>query len=188
LRALDALDLAVPDLSVLDVGCGYGYWLRYLIELGADPTRLCGLDLSAQRLAQARRMNPAVQWLTYDGGAFPVAPEVFDLVMQSVVFSSIPHAAVRMAMATAMLAACRPGGQILWVDLADTRSPELTTFQTEEVLTLFPGCSVLYVDRLHPSWFRRLYKHAGTLCHVLYALTRWRCESLLLVLRKPSVQ
>ena len=172
LRALDALDLPVPDLRILDVGCGYGYWLRFLVELGADPNRLTGLDLSAPRLEQARRMNPAIQWFSYEGGPFPVPAAAFDLVMQSVVFSSIPDPRMRRELAGLMLDACRPGGHILWLDLVRTANAELAAFQKEDVLALFPGCRIVLTDRAHPAWFRTQYRRLGPLCHALYALTR----------------
>src|SRR5438309_5563054 len=31
-------------LDILDVGCGDGRWLRWLVELGADPERVAGVD------------------------------------------------------------------------------------------------------------------------------------------------
>jgi SAM-dependent methyltransferase len=46
---LDALHrhggAALASLRILEVGCGSGYWLRQLVQWGASPERIVGIDL-----------------------------------------------------------------------------------------------------------------------------------------------
>jgi SAM-dependent methyltransferase len=56
-RCVDALCTVVPnrDARVCDVGCGTGWHLREMADRGF--TRLCGIDLSAESIAQAAQRN-----------------------------------------------------------------------------------------------------------------------------------
>jgi ubiquinone/menaquinone biosynthesis C-methylase UbiE len=57
---LDRLAADVPEGGVIcDMGCGPGQIARYLHERGA---RVIGVDLSAQMIEQARRLNPDLEF------------------------------------------------------------------------------------------------------------------------------
>ena len=43
---------------IADIGCGAGTWLLEFMQWGADPAALCGIDLSADRIAAARQRIP----------------------------------------------------------------------------------------------------------------------------------
>lgn len=45
-------DLSFIDM--LDIGCGSGGWLRMMMEWGADPGRLHGVDLLKDRIAKSK--------------------------------------------------------------------------------------------------------------------------------------
>ncbi|MDT5263167.1 MAG: hypothetical protein QOC61_2171 [Acidobacteriota bacterium] len=58
-KMLDWLSEKVGGLGVIcDMGCGPGQVARYLHDRGAET---CGVDLSAEMLKQARRLNPGIQ-------------------------------------------------------------------------------------------------------------------------------
>lgn len=59
---------------VCDVGCGPGQVARYLHERGA---RVCGVDLSAGMIEQARRLNPNIEFNQGDMLALDVADEAW---------------------------------------------------------------------------------------------------------------
>src|ERR1700730_7699465 len=44
--------------KILDVGCGRAYWLRQMIQWGAKPENLFGIDLMADRLRDAKNLCP----------------------------------------------------------------------------------------------------------------------------------
>jgi SAM-dependent methyltransferase len=59
-KMLDWLSEKVGGLGVIcDMGCGPGQVARYLHDRGAET---CGVDLSAEMLKQARRLNPGIQF------------------------------------------------------------------------------------------------------------------------------
>jgi SAM-dependent methyltransferase len=182
--ALNAVDFALEEARVLDFGCGDGAWLRLLIDLGADPGKLTGMDLSASRIAGARRANPAVDWQVVDGGAIPAADAQFDLVLQTTVFSSILDAGLTGALAREMDRVTRPGGAIFWADLLHGDPGRLRAFTRDELQRLFPAYTVAYERRAYPGYFRRFYAHPW-LCRLLAHWTSAQAEYLVVILQKP---
>lgn len=181
--ALNALELDLEALRVLDVGCGAGRWLRELVDLGADPANLVGVDVSPSRLALARRANPAISWQEIaEDGALPFEDASFDLVLQTVVFSSVLDADLRQRLAAEMQRVCRR--HILWQDLQYAEAPHVKAFSRAEVAELFPGMRAVFERPCSPGYFRRWYRHP-TLCLLLSRLTSRDCESVLLVLEQP---
>lgn len=103
-------------LSILDVGCGSGRWLRWYLELGADPARVAGVDVSDVRFAEGRAINSRVAMQVIDGEHLPFDDGSFDLVTQWVCFMCIPDEAWRHRMAAEMRRVLRPGGYVFWWD------------------------------------------------------------------------
>lgn len=183
--ALNHLSLDLTDLKVLDVGCGYGYWLRHFVELGANPANLTGIDLSAHRIQVAKQKNPAITWQLHGGAALPFGRESFDFVMQAVVFSSILDGETRRACAGEMYRVTRRGGALFWSDLIRTASDALSRFTKEDVQGYFPGAEIIYQRRTHPQYFRRVNGRHAWLAKSIYRFTDWHCECELIILRKP---
>ena len=50
-------------LKILEVGCGIGENLRKLCDWGADPNNLFGVDLLQDRVKQAKKNLPAINFL-----------------------------------------------------------------------------------------------------------------------------
>ncbi len=135
--------LPLSGFRVLEVGCGTGKWLRDLISWGADPENVYGIELLQASVVRARRLTPAAATvqcgsateLSYPSGSF-------DLVIQSTVFSSVLDHNMRQRMAGEMLRVLRPGGLILWYDLAipNPRNSHTRPIGKREIAALFPGC------------------------------------------------
>ena len=51
-------ELSLPNLNVLDIGCGNGGLLRFLASLGIPPKQLNGIDLMDYRITMARQLAP----------------------------------------------------------------------------------------------------------------------------------
>jgi SAM-dependent methyltransferase len=132
----------VPSaLDVLDVGCGHGDPLLGLLRLGFDPARLQGVDLLPARLAGARQRLPAaVRLHAGDAAALALPAASLDLVLQFTVFSSVLDPAARQQLAAAIWRWLRPGGSVLWFDLAwpNPRNPEVLALSPAAVQQLFP--------------------------------------------------
>src|SRR5262249_42960136 len=101
---------------IADIGCGHGTWLLELVEWGADPWKLSGIDLRPERIGVARQRLPQADLREGDASALPWPDESFDLVSQFVVFTSILDPALKQAVASEMLRVLKPGGHILWFD------------------------------------------------------------------------
>ena len=118
---------SLADLRILDVGCGTGGFLSVLPAFGADPRKLCGIELMPERLAQARAHYPHIRFEQAPGDGLPVADGSFDLVIQSLVFSSIHLAELRQRLAAECARVLTPGGHLFWWDmfhLVDCDHPE----------------------------------------------------------------
>jgi 23S rRNA (guanine745-N1)-methyltransferase len=78
-HVLQGVDAAV---SVLDAGCGEGYYLRYLAGRSPLPQlQLCGLDISKPAvLAAAKALQPAA-WLVASNARIPVPDASLDVVL-----------------------------------------------------------------------------------------------------------
>jgi len=74
-QLLDRLAESVGGIGpICDLGCGPGQVARYLHGHGAE---VCGIDLSAGMVEQARRLNPGILFLQGDMLALDIADETW---------------------------------------------------------------------------------------------------------------
>jgi ubiquinone/menaquinone biosynthesis C-methylase UbiE len=74
-QLLDRLAASVPpDGIICDLGCGPGQVARYLRDGGAH---VIGVDLSAQMIAEAQRLNPDIEFQSGNMLALPVEDEAW---------------------------------------------------------------------------------------------------------------
>jgi ubiquinone/menaquinone biosynthesis C-methylase UbiE len=135
---------------ILEIGCGTGYLLRAFLEWGAHPENVFGIDLLQERIEQARKLCPHGVRLECGNAAAMDFPDAsFDLVMQSVVFSSILDPEMRQQIAGEMLRVLRPGSFALWYDffVDNPRNPDVRGVHRSEIYKLFPGCQI-YLRRI----------------------------------------
>ena len=159
---------SLRGLDVIEVGCGSGGNLLEMLEAGAEPARLVGNELLADRLEQARRMlPPAIRLLAGDASTLPLADASFDIVCQFTVFSSILDEALRERLAASMWRWLRPGGAVLWYDFTvdNPRNPDVRGVPLARVRELFPQGRIAHrrvtlapplaraVVRVHPSLY-----------------------------------
>jgi len=93
---------------MLDVGCGVGLTDGFLADRVGT---LTGIDLSGESVAMATAANPSAKYLTFDGGAFPLDDESFDLAFAICVLHHVPPAD-RLAFAAELRRVVRPGGVV----------------------------------------------------------------------------
>jgi SAM-dependent methyltransferase len=153
--------------SVLDVGCGSGYFLQRLRDYGVSEA--VGVELVPERAEEARRRYPGLDVRHGDASALPFADGRFDLVTQFTVFSSILDPAVRAAVAAEMWRVTRPGGFVVSVDMLPTpalRRAVQALRRTGRAAAATPvqGLSAEDVARLFgtaPATVRRFGYHLG---------------------------
>ena len=177
----------LPNLRVLEVGCGAGGNLLELLRLGFSPQNLTGAELLPDRLAQARAVLPAaVQLHAGDAIALAIPPGSQHIVWQSTVFSSLLDDGFQQQLATAMWRWVAPGGGVLWYDFTvnNPRNPDVRGVPLPRLRQLFPQARISHrrvtlapplarpLCRLHPG----LYPLANALpllrTHVLAWLAR----------------
>jgi SAM-dependent methyltransferase len=73
--------------TALDVGCGVGTFHPFARGMFS---RLCGTDISAASIAQARRNHPDVEYQAYDGNILPYGDGTFDLAVTICVLHHVP--------------------------------------------------------------------------------------------------
>lgn len=102
--------------SILDVGCGSGWWLELLAGRRAPGTGgpdLYGLELLADRGAAAGRRVPSAQIATGDARALPYPDAGFDAVTLFTVLSSLATRADAERALSQARRVLRPGGVLL---------------------------------------------------------------------------
>ena len=158
----------VSALKLTEVGCGAGGNLLELLRLGFAPEHLMGLELLAERFAQARRVLPAGTTLWQgDAAEAPVEAASQHIVLQSTVFSSLLDDAFQQRLADAMWRWLRPGGAVLWYDFTvdNPRNPDVRGVPLRRVRELFPQGRITHrrvtlapplarrVARVHPALY-----------------------------------
>lgn len=176
-----ARQLPPAGRSLLEIGCGHGTNLRFFLSLGFTPADLAGNELLDDRLAAAREALPAgVRLLAGDAAALELEDESFDVVFQSVVFSSILDPALQAAVARRMWSLVRPGGGVLWYDFVydNPSNRDVRGVPLRRVRELFPsaGMTVRWLTLAPPIARRvvRLHPALYTLANVLPALRTHR--------------
>ncbi len=96
--------------AVLDVGCGMGFALQTLRELGY--TELIGVDVDEGQVAAARRRNLPVELITDSRIWLEARPECFDLILATDVIEHLPSTE-QLGLVRAISGALRPGGRLL---------------------------------------------------------------------------
>ena len=129
----------------LEIGCGSGHWLQQFIRWGVSPADVTGIDLRPDVLSEAARLCPQeVTLKCMGGGKLEFQNETFDLVLQSMAFTSVLDEEMRYAMAQEMLRVVKSHGLIIWYDffLANPWNPDVRGIRKAEIHRLFPKCHV----------------------------------------------
>ena len=175
--------------KILEIGCGNGDLLRDFIKWGARPNHLFGVELMAERVAEAISVCPkAVKICRGNAASLQFPDEIFDLVLQSTVFTSVLDRDTKAQMAAEMCRVLKPSGLILWYDyhMNNPQNPDVRGVKLREIETLFPKCEIrMRRITLAPPIARRLVSYSWLLCYFLSKIP-WLCTHYIGVIRKPS--
>jgi len=109
-RLLDRFADSVRESGITcDLGCGPGHIARYLHDRGV---RVCGIDLSGEMIARARRLNPGIEFTQGDMRALPVQDGTWAGIAAFYSIVNLPPAVVVKALHE-MARVLKPGGQLL---------------------------------------------------------------------------
>lgn len=180
-RVIDTLRregmLPPEERRLLEVGCGTGGNLLTFLRLGFSPSLIVGSELQEERAAAARKRLPAgLTVLSGNSAELELPDETFDIVFQSLVFSSILDPAMRGALADRMWQLLAPGGGILWYDFTwdNPANPDVSGIPLRVVRQLFPqgNFSSRRVTLAPPlsRWVTRIHPALYDWCNVLAPL------------------
>lgn len=151
--------LPLAGKQILEVGCGSGGVLQELLSLGADASRLCGVDLLPDGIESARRNLPEVNLKVADARHLPFDKEAFDLVIVFTVFSSILNLGAARSVAEEISRVLKPGGAVASYDFRYNNpvNPNVRGMKRRELQAHFPGFVVFAKSlTLLPPLARRL--------------------------------
>lgn len=147
--------------SVVDVGCGYGRYLRALRQ-GLHLERLCGVDISPTMIAKAREFlkdDPAIELFVAPATALPLSDQSCDAVMT---YSLMIH--LRPKEVESFLREAQRVGRYWGVFLESRNNPEKPWLNPPyyfahnyETLFAQAGMKIESRTRVHPSIEEYLY-------------------------------
>jgi ubiquinone/menaquinone biosynthesis C-methylase UbiE len=177
------------QLKILDLGCGTGVMLRTFNQYGANPQNLFGVDLLPDRLEEARRLSPLIDYRCVTAEHLPFDDESFDLVCHFTLFDTIPDPTVRNKVAREMVRVLRNDGIIVWYDFRvnNPSNPDARKIGKREIQALFQGCGIeLTATTLAPP-ITRLLAPRGWLLATLLEKIPFLCTHYIGLIRKPNL-
>jgi ubiquinone/menaquinone biosynthesis C-methylase UbiE len=174
----------LSSYKFLEVGCGSGGILQELIDMGADPEKIIGIDLIPERVKSAKKTTSLSSLSIADGQELPFPTNSFDLVSQYTVFSSILNPEIKVHIAQEMLRVLRKyQGAILWYDFwLNPTNKQTRGIRPKEIRALFSGCSFTFRKiTLAPPIARRIVPVSWNLAGVLEKLGIFNSHYLVLI-------
>ena len=153
---------------VLEIGCGTGSNLLQLLRLGFQSENLFANDILSERINVAKKKLPtSVNFFEGDILKNKFDHEYFDIVFQSMVFSSILDKEFKTQVANKMWDWTKQGGGILWYDFIynNPKNKDVNGISLKEIKKLFPSKDFhfyrltlappicRFVTKLHPVFY-----------------------------------
>ena len=179
----------LDDVRAFEAGCGRGYNLRLLVQWGARPEFLAGIDIDEARVEGARAHCPGLRMHLGSAEQVPEADASFDLSLAFGLFSSVRSEERCARIAAELFRITRPGGLILVYDLRRTlpHQRRLRAVDEEDIRRWFPRCPARrYTLTLASPLARVVGRYAPALYGPLSAIPLLRTHALY-VLRRPAL-
>jgi 2-polyprenyl-3-methyl-5-hydroxy-6-metoxy-1,4-benzoquinol methylase len=147
------------EARILDVGCGSGALLHWLVQGGAQGHLLYGVDLREDQIELARANSPGINLLCADARRLSFQDHFFDVIICNNVFGSILDRAVADSVATEVRRVVKPTGVIVWCEsrYRNLWNRHVRAYPSREIRRCFPGCRIeLRSITLLPPLARRL--------------------------------
>jgi SAM-dependent methyltransferase len=172
-----------------EAGSSTGYNLRQLLQWGARPENLAGIDLDPAAVDYCRAHSPEIRVHHGSADSIPEPDEHFDLALAFTLFSSVPDEDVAHGIARELFRITRPGGLILVYDMRRTnpRNSAVHRVDQEDIRRWFPKCPLRVQSMtLAPPIARKVTGRAPFLYGTLSAIPPLRTHAMY-VLRRPAL-
>lgn len=135
---------SLGNLKILDIGCGTGGELRNFLRYGASPENLVGIDLLSDRIEQAKKISPNIEFRCGDASKLPYPENCFDMALQFTVFTSILDPEMKKRVASEMIRVLKPGGVVVWYDyhMNNPANRDVKGVKIKEIQGLFQNCEI----------------------------------------------
>jgi ubiquinone/menaquinone biosynthesis C-methylase UbiE len=177
---------------ILDVGCGTGHWLREFVKWGFAPENIIGIELLPHLISKARKLSPKAVRLKYGSAAKLEFPDAtFDLVFQSMVFTSVLDPELKRQIASEILRVLKPDGMVLWYDfyVNNPKNRDVKGIKKREIYQLFPDCRIeLSRITLAPPCARVLARYSPLACQLLEKLNIFNTHYLGVISRPGAFE
>ncbi|MGI8926983.1 MAG: class I SAM-dependent methyltransferase [Tepidiformaceae bacterium] len=180
---------SLQGVAAFEAGCSGGYNLRQLVQLGARPENLAGMDIDGAAVAHCRERAPQIRVHEGSAEAVPEADAAFDLALAFTLFSSVRDEDAAAGIASELFRVTRPGGLIIVYDMRrrSPRNPNVHPIALEDLRRWFPKCPARARSiTLAPPLARALGKYAPWLYAPLAAVPPLRTHAVW-VLRRPAL-
>jgi ubiquinone/menaquinone biosynthesis C-methylase UbiE len=177
----------LTGLRILDVGCGRGAMLRQLLDYGAEPELLAGIDLLEENVNGARALAPNLRIVCGSATHLPFPDSSFDLAVQFTLFTSVLADDVKYAIAADMKRVLAPGGRVLWYDfsVSNPKNRDVRGIGKREIGRLFEGFDFKATKITLAPPLGRMIAPISPMLYDLLSRVRPLCTHLMCLLKKP---
>lgn len=132
----------ISEKCLLEIGCGNGDDILRFIRLGFSPANIIANELLEDRAKIARlRLPSSISVICGNAAELPESIGLFDIIYQSMNFTSILNEKFRMKLAEKLWSITKAGGGILWYDFIynNPQNHDVHGISIRELRTLFPN-------------------------------------------------
>ena len=132
--------------KLLEIGCGNGGNILTFLKLGFKPENIFANELLENRYLDAKKKLPqSIQIIQGNALDIDLPHNQFDIVYQSMVFSSILNDDFKKDLARKLYDLTKPGGGILWYDFIynNPNNPDVKGIKLNEIKNLFKNTVII---------------------------------------------
>lgn len=179
---------SLENVRAFEAGCAAGYNLRLMVQWGARPENLSGMDRDPDAVAYCLSHSGQIRVRAGDADTIPDADGSVDIALAFSLFSTVLDEDLAHGIARELFRVTRPGGLIVVYDVRRTspRHPKVHAVGMDDVRRWFPKCPArTRTITLAPPAARLVGRFAPWLYGPLAAIPPLRSHAMY-VLRRPA--
>jgi len=138
--------IPLNNKRILEIGCGNGGNILTFLKLGFEPENIVANELLENRyLTSKKRLPQDIKIIWGNALDLDLPNNHFDIVFQSMVFSSILSEDFKRQLAKKIFDLAKPGGGILWYDFIynNPQNPDVKGISFSEIKDFFKGSEIV---------------------------------------------